>query len=140
MANLNKVLLIGRLTADPELRHTTNDIPVASFTVAVNRRARSGEQAKADFIDIVAWRQQAEFVTRFFRKGSPIFVSGSLQLRVWKDNQGNNRRSYEVIADELQFSEPRSRDGQYPGGGDSSFSNAPVSDFEEIGPDEELPF
>lgn len=139
MANLNRVLLIGRLTADPELRHTTSDIPVASFTVAINRRARSGEQPKADFIDVVAWRQLAEFVTRFFRKGSPIFVGGSLQLRTWKDNQGNNRRTYEVIADDLQFVESR-RESQAAGGGDNAFSNAPVSEFEEIGPDEELPF
>lgn len=138
MANLNRVLLIGRLTADPELRHTTSDVPVASFTVAVNRRTRSGEQPQADFIDIVAWRQQAEFVTRFFKKGNPIFVSGSLQLRTWKDNQGNNRRSFEVIADDLQFVESR-KDSQ-GGGGENTFRNAPVSDFEEMGPDEELPF
>lgn len=138
MANLNKVFLIGRLTADPELRHTTNDIAVASFSVAVNRRARSGEQPQADFIDIVAWRQQAEFVSRFFKKGSAIFVSGSLQLRTWKDNQGNNRRTFEVVADDLQFVESR-KDSQ-SGGGENTFRNAPVSDFEEMGPDEELPF
>jgi len=137
MANLNRVLLIGRLTADPELRHTTSDIPVASFSVAVNRRTRSGEQSQADFIDIVAWRQLAEFVTRFFKKGSPIFVSGSLQLRTWKDSQGNNRRTFEVVADDLQFVESR-RDSQ--GSSENTFRNAPVSDFEEIGPDEELPF
>lgn len=137
MANLNRVLLIGRLTADPELRHTTSDIPVASFSVAVNRRTRSGEQSQADFIDIVAWRKLAEFVTRFFKKGSPIFVSGSLQLRTWKDSQGNNRRTFEVVADDLQFVESR-RDSQ--GSSENTFRNAPVSDFEEIGPDEELPF
>jgi len=105
--------------------------------VAVNRRTRSGEQPQVDYIDVVAWRQQAEFVARFFKKGSPIFVSGSLQLRTWKDNQGNNRRTFEVVADDLQFVESR-KDG--PGGGDNTFRNAPVSDFEEIGPDEELPF
>ena len=79
MANLNKVLLIGRLTADPELRRTPNDIPVASFTLAVNRRYSQNAQQQADFIDIVCWRNNAEFAAKYFTKGMAAFVSGTLE-------------------------------------------------------------
>ena len=83
---LNKVILMGRLTANPELRHTNNGIPVTSFTLAVNRRfARQGEQQQTDFIDIVAWRGTAEFVTKYFTKGQLVAVCGSLQTRNWQD-------------------------------------------------------
>lgn len=88
MANLNKVLLIGRLTADPELRRTPNDIPVASFTLAVNRRYSQNAQQQADFIDIVCWRNNAEFAAKYFTKGMAAFVSGTLQIRSWKDRDG----------------------------------------------------
>ncbi|MBO4422857.1 MAG: single-stranded DNA-binding protein [Clostridia bacterium] len=103
--NLNKVILAGRLTADPELKKTTNtDSSVCSFTVAVNRRyAKPGEQAQTDFIDCVAWRQQAEFLSRYFRKGSSVCIVGSIQKRTWTDQQGSKRYTTEVIADEINF-------------------------------------
>ena len=125
MANLNKVLLIGRLTADPELRRTPNDIPVASFTLAVNRRYSQNAQQQADFIDIAA------------------FVSGTLQIRSWKDRDGNKRRSAEVVADDVQFAEPR-RDSQPRNDGMAAqppaFTAGSPSDFEEMTGDDELPF
>lgn len=103
-ANVNKVILIGRLGADPELRRTQNDLPVTSFSIAVNRL---GKDNGVDFIDIVAWRHQAEFVSKYFRKGNPIFVEGKIQVRPWTDNGGNSRRSVEVVADDVQFVESK---------------------------------
>lgn len=103
--NLNKVILAGRLTADPELKKTTvNDTSVCSFTVAVNRRfAKQGDQPQADFINCVAWRQQAELLSRYFRKGSSVCVIGSIQNRSWTDQQGQKRYTTEVIVDEINF-------------------------------------
>ena len=101
---LNKVVLMGRLTRDPELKHTQTNTSVTSFTLAVDRSfARQGEERQTDFIDIVAWRNTAEFMTRYFRKGQLVAVSGRLQTRKWQDNQGNNRTAYEVVADEVFF-------------------------------------
>lgn len=143
MANLNKVLLIGRLTADPELRRTPNDIPVASFTLAVNRRYSQNAQQQADFIDIVCWRNNAEFARQVLHKGMAAFVSGTLQIRSWKDRDGNNRRSAEVVADDVQFAEPR-RDSQPRNDGMAAqppaFTAGSPSDFEEMTGDDELPF
>lgn len=103
--NLNKVILAGKLTADPELKKTTaNETSVCSFTVAVNRRfTRQGEQQQADFINCVAWRQQAELLSRYFRKGSSVCIVGNIQNRSWTDQQGNKRYTTEVIVDELNF-------------------------------------
>ena len=143
MANLNKVFLIGRLAADPELRHTQSDLAVTTFSVAVNRRFSSqGQQPTADFIEVVAWRQQAEFVTKYFKKGSAIFVSGSLQIRSWKDKDGNNRRSAEVVADEIQFVESKKDGAQSTAdpAGAPSFSTGTPSDFEELAGEDDLPF
>lgn len=106
----NKVILIGRLVADPQLRHTGSDVPVASFRIAVDRPRRSGDAEKsADFIDIVAWRQRGEFAAQYFKKGMLVLAEGSLQMRKWKDKDGNNRISSEVVADNLQFAEPKGR-------------------------------
>ena len=103
--NLNKVILAGGLVADPELKKTTNtDSSVCSFTIAVNRRySKPGEQAQTDFIDCVAWRQQAEFLSRYFKKGSSILIVGNIQKRAWNDQQGNKRYTTEVIVDEINF-------------------------------------
>lgn len=141
MANLNRVFLIGRLTADPELRHTPNNLSVTSFTLAVNRRFSGNGQQTADFIDIVCWRNNAEFATKYFKKGTAVFVSGSLQIRTWKDKEGNNRKSAEIVADEVQFAESK-RDNQQGGddGGEASFTAGSPEDFEEISSDDELPF
>lgn len=102
---LNKVILMGRLTADPELRHTQNNIPVASFSLAVNRTF--GQDQQADFLDIVAWRKTAEIVSQWFSKGMLVAVSGRLQTRTWEDKQGNKRKAVEVVADEVFFAESK---------------------------------
>lgn len=102
---LNKAILMGRLTADPELRHTQNNIPVTSFTLAVDRTF--GQDKQTDFLDIVAWRNTAEFVSKWFRKGMLVAVSGRIQTRTWEDKQGNKRKSVEVVADEAFFAESK---------------------------------
>ncbi len=139
----NLVVLTGRLTADPELKYTPNNIPVTSFSIAVSRRYKAGEETQADFINIVAWRQTAEFVTKYFSKGSMIGIEGSIQTRRYTDKEGKNRTAFEVVANNVQFVESK-RDGAGVGAGDAaaSFSNASANDFVEIdnGSDDDLPF
>ena len=116
---LNRIILMGRLTRDPELRHTQTGTPVASFSLAVDRDFKdrnTGEKA-TDFIDIVAWRQTGEFVSRYFTKGRMAVVEGRLQIRDWTDKEGNKRRSAEVVADQVYFGDSK-RDGD--GGGYSA--------------------
>lgn len=150
---LNVVCLMGRLAADPELRHTQSQIPVTSFRIAVDRTFQSkGQEKQTDWIDIVAWRNTAEFVTRYFRKGSMIAVQGSIQTRSYTDRDGNKRTAFEVVADNVFFGESkRSSDGapaagrydsQIPQFSESApaFSTAGSGDFEEIIGDDELPF
>ena len=111
---LNHIVIMGRLTRDPELRRTGSGIAVASFTVAVDRDfgGRDGGERETDFIDCVAWRQTGEFVSKYFTKGSMIVVSGRLQIRNWTDKEGGKRRSAEVVADNVYFGESkRSNDG-----------------------------
>ena len=118
---LNVIALMGRLVADPELRHTPNGIATCTFRIAVDRNfVRAGEERKADFIDIVAWRSTAEFVSKYFTKGSMAAVSGRLQIRDWTDREGGKRRSAEVVADNVYFGESKRRDG-----GDTSRPAAP---------------
>ena len=151
--NLNKVILGGRLTADPELKQTPNGTPVVSFRIAVNRRFQSKEQPaqqQADFFNVTAWRGTAEIVSRYFHKGSCICIVGSIQNRSWTDNQGATRYSTDIIADEVQFVDSRgegSGNGQTQGGytpdayapSFSSMSGA-APKFEEIKTDDDLPF
>jgi len=120
---LNHIVLMGRLTRDPELRHTNNGIPVASFRLAVDRDFASKEtgERSADFIDIVAWRSTAEFVSKYFAKGRMAVVSGRLQMRDWTDKDGNKRTSAEVVADNVYFGDSK-RDGA-PSGGNSGYSS-----------------
>ena len=111
--NLNKVVLAGRVTADVELKQTPSGVSVVSFTIAVNRRyvSKSNEaqaQQQADFINVTAWRTTAEFISKYFHKGSAICITGSIQTRKWQDQQGNNRYSTEVVADEAMFVESKS--------------------------------
>ena len=116
---LNHIVIMGRLTRDPELRRTGSGIAVASFTVAVDRdfSGRDGGERETDFIDCVAWRQTGEFVSKYFTKGSMIVVSGRLQIRNWTDKDGNKRRSAEVVADNCYFGESkRSNEGGAYGG------------------------
>ena len=119
---LNHIVLMGRLTRDPELRRTGTGIAVASFTLAVDRdyAPKDGGQRETDFIDIVAWRSTAEFVSKYFTKGSMAVVSGRLQIRDWTDREGGKRRSAEVVADNVYFGESKRRDG-----GDTSRPAAP---------------
>ena len=152
--NLNKVVLCGRLTADPELKQTQSGIAVVTFTLAVNRRfqSRTADQAQAqqaDFISVVAWRQTAEFISKYFKKGSALCVTGSLQTRNWQDQQGNKRYSTEVVVDEAMFVDSRN-DGSAPTGGGytpdaytaPSFSTpaAGAPNFEEMKAEDDLPF
>ena len=136
----NLVVLTGRLTADPELKTTPNGISVTTFSIAVDRRYRSGEERQTDFINIVAWRQSAEFITKYFKKGSLIGIEGSIQTRRYQDKNGNNRTAFEVVANNVQFVESK-RDSA-PSGEPASFSNADVNDFADLGDasDDDLPF
>ena len=105
---LNKAILMGRLTRDPELRYTQSNIPVVTFSIAVDRNySNNGGDRQTDFIDIVAWRRTAEFVSQWFTKGQMIVVVGSIQSRRWQDKNGNNRTSIEVVADEVQFGDSK---------------------------------
>lgn len=114
---LNQIFIMGRLTRDPELRHTGSGTPVASFTVAVDRdfKTKDGEK-ETDFIDVVAWRNTAEFVSKHFRKGRLAVVAGRLQMRKWTDKEGNNRVSAEVIADNIYFGDSKKDDSASYGG------------------------
>ena len=120
---LNRVILMGRITQDLELKQTTGGTSVLSFTVAVDRSyAKQGEERQTDFINCVAWRQTAEFVNKYFTKGSMAVVSGRLQIRDWTDRDGGKRRSAEVVVDNIYFGESKRRDS-----GDSrsdSYSNS----------------
>lgn len=109
---LNIAALMGRLTKDPELRYTQNNVPVTSFTLAVDRRySGSGGEKQTDFIGIVAWRQTAEFVSKWFKKGQLVAVDGSIQTRKYQDRDGNNRTAFEVVANNVHFAESK-RDGE----------------------------
>ena len=118
---LNRIIIMGRLVRDPELRTTQSGIPVTSFTLAVDRdfKSRESGEKSTDFIDVVAWRQTAEFVCKYFTKGRMAVAEGRLQIREWKDRDGNNRRTAEVVADNVYFGDSK-RDG-----GDS-YGSAPA--------------
>ena len=153
--NLNKVVLCGRLTQDPELKQTGSGISVVTFTLAINRRYQAktadgsaASQQQADFISVVAWRQTAEFISRYFRKGSALCVTGSIQTRSWQDQQGQKRYATEVVAGDAMFVDSKN-DGGTPGGqytpdaySAPSYSSAPAAapKFEELKTDEDLPF
>ncbi|MBQ1989111.1 MAG: single-stranded DNA-binding protein [Clostridia bacterium] len=138
----NLVVLTGRLTADPELKTTPNGVPVTSFSIAVNRNYRAGEEQQTDFINIVAWRQRAEFITKYFNKGSLIGIEGSIQTRRYTDKNGNNRTAFEVVVNNAHFVESK-RDGAPAAMNEpASFSNADANDFADLGDatDDDLPF
>ena len=151
---LNRIILMGRLTRDPELRRTGSGTAVTSFSLAVDRdfKSQSGEK-ETDFIDIVAWRNTAEFVSKYFTMGRMAVVEGRLQIRDWTDKDGGKRRSAEVVADNVYFGDSK-RDGGDNSGYNPGYAPAPAShsaapsnfsasgsDFAEIGEDDgELPF
>jgi single-strand DNA-binding protein len=157
---LNTAIIMGRLTADPELKSTGGGISVCSFTVAVDRRFKGqGEERQTDFIRCVAWRERAEFLQRFFRKGSMVAVTGSIQVRQYEDKNGNKREAVEIVADQINFTGERNP-GNAGGGRDDiplpppppergaqparqaepAYSTAAAADFEEIAGDDDLPF
>ena len=143
--NLNKAILGGRLTSDPELKQTQSGIPVVSFTIAINRRYQSKDASQqTDFINITAWRSTAEFVTRYFRKGSSICVIGSIQTRSWVDQQGQKRYATDVVADEVLFVDSRQEAETSPEVHPiiSRFSTPAASarSLREIKTDDDLPF
>ena len=137
---LNNVTIMGRITKDIELRRTNDGTPVASFTVACERdfKGKNGEK-ETDFIDVVAWKNTAEFVDKYFAKGRMAVVSGRLQIRTWKDKDGNNRRTAEVVADNVYFGDSK-KDGETTN--TFAYANtAPASDFAMLtDADAELPF
>lgn len=126
--NLNKVIIAGRLTRDPEMRYTQTNVPVTSFTIAVSKKANGQEQTS--FIDVVAWRNTAEFVDKYFKKGQAILIIGSLSTRSWKDKDGNNRKVTEIVAEEVQFAEPKRDTGV----------DVAQDDFIEVTSLDDLPF
>lgn len=149
MASYNKIILIGNLVADPELKQTPAGVSVCSFSIAVNRRfTKQGEQQQVDFFNVTCWRERAEFVSKYFSKGRSILVSGEIHQRSWTDNTGAKRYSYDVIPDEVGFVDRKNSEGgsdytansspagnngpSYGGGNDNSFS--------ELTTDDELPF
>lgn len=145
---LNCVTLMGRLVADPELRTTTTGRSVCTFRIAVDRSyAKQGEQRQADFITIVAWENTANFVSRYFSKGSMIALQGSIQTRNYEDNNGNKRTAFEVVAREVSFCGSKSDSSSVapatpaaPAQAPASYQNAGPSDFESLDDDEDLPF
>ena len=148
--NFNKVILGGRLTADPELKQTTSGIPMVSFTVAVNRSyASKDQQRETDFFNVTAWRTRAEFVAKYFTKGRPMAVCGSIQTRTWDDNENKRHYVTEVVADEVSFVDSKKDAGigadfvpqatpQNPQNNAQQPQTNP--DFEVVPDDIELPF
>ncbi len=160
MASFNKVILIGNISTDLELKQTQNGISVTSFRLAVGRRKVKDQEPQTDFITVVAWRNTAEFICKYFQKGKAILIVGSLQTRTWKDQNGQERYATEVVAEEAQFVEKKS-DSASPVNASESHSNAssslPYQDsqeansqnspyssqavqFEEMTGDDDLPF
>jgi single-strand DNA-binding protein len=141
---MNKAILMGRLTRDPELRTTSGQVSVCTFTLAVDRRFKSaGGERQADFIPIVAWRQQADFASKYFRKGSRMIVVGSIQTRSWDDTEGKRHSVTEVIADEIYFADSKKSENSYEGPATAqSAAPAPSGDGFFPGPDDDtaLPF
>ncbi len=147
---LNKSILVGRLTADPELRQTPSGVSVCTFTVACNRPYKTDGERQADFIDVVAWRETAQFVAKYFRKGNAIGIDGSIQTRSYTDKHDHKRKAVEVVAEKVSFVESKSSGGAdgsstgHTGAAQGSFDiqrdSNDSDDFEEILDDGELPF
>ena len=149
---LNTAILMGRLTAEPELRYTPNNAAVTSFTLAVERSyVKSGTDRQVDFIDVVVWRQTAEFVCKYFHKGQLVAVQGSIQTRSYTDKEGNKRKAFEVVADNVHFAEPKRDSSSYQAPAQqnsyrqesnepAAYSTGNTGDFEEVLTDDDLPF
>lgn len=150
----NKVIMMGRLVSDPELRTTPQGVSVCSFRIAVDRRfQQKGEEKKSDFFNVVAWRQQAEFVNRYFNKGRLILVEGELTTRNYTDKNGNNATWYEIVADRISFTGEKSQGGSYndyaavppsapaaPAPAQAPAPQAQAGDFSAAASDDDYPF
>lgn len=142
---LNRIVLMGRLTHDPELRRTQSDTQVCSFSLAVDRDYKRDGEKETDFIDIVAWRSTADFVSKYFTKGRMAVVEGRLQIRDWTDKEGGKRRSAEVIADNVYFGDSKPKDSgsdvlAYDGEPGAGFGAPPSGFTPDFGDDGEMPF
>lgn len=150
---LNVVALMGRLTAEPELKHTPNGVAVTSFTIAVDRSyVKSGQDRQTDFINCVAWRNNAEFISKYFRKGQLMAVQGEIQTRTYTDKDGNKRKVTEVIVNTAHFAEPKRENNSSnspsaakanapaPAPSEPAYSGGDTGDFEDIPSDDDLPF
>lgn len=144
---LNRVTLMGRLTADPELRHTSSDLAVTSFSIAVERdyKSKSSDEKITDFIDVVCWRQTAEFVCKYFGKGRMIVVDGSIQTRSYEDKEGHKRKAFEILANSVYFGDSKkegteSQGDAYEPPETASYGSGGQDDFTVIGDDDDLPF
>ena len=141
---LNTAILMGRICADPELRHTQNDISVTSFTIAVDRDyTPKGQEKQADFINCVAWRGTADFISKYFQKGSMIAIQGTIQTRKYEDKEGNKRTAFEVVADKASFcGSKKDNNSPYQADEKPTYSKPDIAndDFEEMPSDDDLPF
>lgn len=138
--NLNKAIIGGRMTAEPELKTTQSGVPVTSFTVAVNRRTGKDKQPETDFLNVVAWRQSAELVCRYFHKGSSICLVGSVQTRKWQDKDGGNRYATEIIADEILFVDSKGESQNTDAGAYVPDAYITTPQMEEVDAEDGLPF
>ena len=141
--NLNKVIIGGRLTADPELKTTPSGVAVTTFSVAVNsRHSKTNGESKADFFNVTAWRATAEFITKFFKKSSSICIIGSLQTHSWVDNHGVKRYATEIVADEAYFVDSKSETTMFSNASAAAYvpDSYTAPKFEEINDDDEVPF
>lgn len=140
MADINRVILTGRIGTDVELKTTPSGTSVCTFRLAVERpKAKDAEKAETDWLDIVTWRQQAEFVSRYLGKGRKVVIEGSVRTRVWDDKEGNKRKVVEFHANQIV---PADSKPQQSGTADAgnTYSQPPMADFTDIGNDEDLPF
>lgn len=137
--NFNKVILGGRLISDPELKQTQSGISVCSFSIAVNRRTKPGMEQQTDFFNVTAWRQTADFVSRYFKKGSSICIVGTLQTSIWTDQNNHKHYRTDIVADEVMFVDSKS-DAQETAGVPEYTPMSPTPNFEEIKTDDDLPF
>ena len=143
--NFNKVILGGRLTADVELKQTPGGVSVCSFSIAVNRRfSKEGEQQTADFFNVTAWRQTAEFISKYFKKGSSICVVGTLQNRSWEDNNGQKRYATDIMADEAMFvdgkNDSQGTEASNPNYIPEAYTKPQTANFEAVAQQDDLPF
>ncbi len=134
----NLVVLSGRLTSNAELKTTQNGVSVTSFNIAVDRRGKSGEEKQTDFIPIVAWRQTAEFICKYFKKGNMIGIEGTIQTRKYTDKNGNNRTAFEIIANNVQFLEGKGSNGSKEGNSLPTTEKPHTEDFVGINVDGDM--